>query len=224
MEECIYKGSCPTECKEDCVRKYKLDKMYEYTQIPLTLRKRITLKVNKEDKRDVEAFDKLKEFDDNIVVHVENGDNIYLHSGRSGIGKTSWALRIARDYLSRVCLKKKLDSPVILFISVPRYFSELKINISEESKYIKEVKDRIYKSDLVIFDDIGMRGLTQFEQEMLFCVLDDRLNHGKSNIFTSNMNPQELRKAYGERLYSRIISASKNNVIELFGSHDHRVD
>ena len=67
---------------------------------------------------------------------------------------------------------------------------------------------RIFDADIVVFDDIATKGITQFEAENLFSIIDTRMNMGKSNIFTSNIIPSQLNELLGPRLTSRIINLS----------------
>ena len=68
---------------------------------------------------------------------------------------------------------------------------------------------------MVIFDDIATKPATQFEADCLFTVIDNRMNEGKSNIFTSNLDPKYLTECVGQRISSRILYYSDN--IEFVG-------
>jgi DNA replication protein DnaC len=57
---------------------------------------------------------------------------------------------------------------------------------------------------------------SEFELTHLLNIIDNRLALGKSNIYTSNLNRQQLYNALGERLTSRIANMSID--IELHGS------
>lgn len=102
-----------------------------------------------------------------------------------------------------------------LFINVPRFLLALKDNISEHSDYINHIKANVLNADIVIWDEVGVKSLTVFEHENLLNLINTRLDENKSNIYTSNLNPDELREKVGDRLYSRIVNNSIN--IELFG-------
>ena len=60
--------------------------------------------------------------------------------------------------------------------------------------------------DLVVWDDIAIRKLTNFEQSYLTAIIDYRQNNIKSNIFTSNVLPKDLEVNVGSRLTSRLCS------------------
>ena len=103
---------------------------------------------------------------------------------------------------------KKEMEPIVLFISVPRFLLELKANISSKSDYIQHIMECVTKCDLVVWDDIGSKNGTEFEVSHLLSIIDQRINNGKSNIYTSNLNDEELHQLLGDRLYSRVYNYS----------------
>ena len=50
--------------------------------------------------------------------------------------------------------------------------------------------------------------MTDYEHQILFQYIDDRLNAGKSNIYTSNKNREQLEELIGDRLASRVYNCS----------------
>ena len=104
----------------------------------------------------------------------------------------------------------------MLFISVPKFLIQLKENIGKSSKYIEHIKEYVTDCDLVIWDDIGTKVGTEFELENLLNIISNRIDLGKSNIYTSNIDPSQLKERLGDRLHSRIVNASK--VVHLCGS------
>jgi DNA replication protein DnaC len=103
-----------------------------------------------------------------------------------------------------------------LFISVPRFLLALKDSISNKSSYIDYIKDNVLLADLVVWDDLGNKLGSEFELSHLLNIIDNRISLGKSNIYTSNLNRQQLYTALGERLTSRVANMSID--IELYGS------
>jgi DNA replication protein DnaC len=91
----------------------------------------------------------------------------------------------------------------------------IKDNIDEKSEYVSYIKKNVFNADIVIWDEIGTKSLTVFEQENIMSLINARIDAGKSNIYTSNLTDEELLKAVGKRLHSRISLTSKN--IELKG-------
>jgi DNA replication protein DnaC len=181
-------------------------------------KKRIALKVD-EDGTDLEQFKQLAAIENNIVNFINEGKNLYLHSANCGNGKSSWSIRLAQAYFNKIWARTEGKCRV-LFISVPRYLLAIKDNISNKNTYAEYIKENVLEADLVIFDDIAAKMGSEFELTHLLNIIDNRISLGKSNIYTSNLNRQQLYNALGERLTSRVANMSID--IELRGA-DKRV-
>lgn len=214
IKDCWMKNNCKDPCDSKlCIKLYKLNYIYEEAGVSLNMRQDIALRIDK-DNSDLKAFQKLKNIQNNIVDFVNDGRQLYIHSKQAGNGKTSWAIKLLNEYINNIWE----NSPLIcraLFINVPYFLLALKDNISTRSEYIQHIKDNILKCDLVIWDDIGTKSATPYEAENLLSMIEGRINGGKSNIFTSNLNDEELHLALGDRLYSRICNLDYN--IEFVG-------
>jgi DNA replication protein DnaC len=218
MSTCYLREICNgKDCESDfCLRKYKMDSLYSAALISESQKKHITLRLDA-DGTDFEQFKQLAEIEKNIVSFIEEGKNLYLHSGTCGCGKTSWSLRLIEAYFNKIWARSN-GSCRVLFISVPRFLLALKDNISNKSTYIEYIKDNVLEADLVVWDDLAakMTAGTDYEITNLLNIIDNRIALGKSNIYTSNLNRQQLYTALGERLTSRVANMSID--IELFGS------
>ena len=91
----------------------------------------------------------------------------------------------------------------------------LKDNIGNYNEYATYINENILKADLAVFDEIGTKSLTTFEAEHILNIVNTRVDQNKSNIYTSNLSPEELKECVGDRLYSRIVNYSVD--IEFFG-------
>lgn len=220
MSSCFLREVCSgKDCQKDfCLRKYKMDSLYSAALMTDSQKKHITLRVD-EDGTDLEQFKQLAAIEQDIVNFVNGGKNLYLHSAIPGNGKSSWSLRLAEAYFNKIWVRTEVKCRV-LFISVPRFLLAIKDNISVKSSYVEYIKENVFEADLVIWDDIATKASSEFEASHLLSIIDNRLTLGKSNIYTSNLNRQQLYAALGERLASRVANMSID--IELFGS-DKRV-
>ena len=198
-----------------CVKNFKLSKLYDNALISLKQRQRINW-FPTDSKEDANNFKYLASVESNIMNFVDQGGNLYIHSPITGNGKTSWALRLVQAYFNNVWLEASIEDCRALFINVPRYLLAIKDNISQKSDYVQYIKDHVLEADIVIWDEVGTKGLTQFEHENILNLVSVRIDAGKANIYTSNLNDEELHKFVGDRLYSRIVLLSDE--VELFGS------
>lgn len=211
-------GTCQSAEEPYCERLHKVDALFELAKIPPAHRKFQALFADKfhGNEMDREAFTALRDYLKSIEEHVNNGDNVYICSGTCGNGKTEWAYKLLKGYLGKIWAQSDLVCRG-LFVSVPRYFISLKENITSPNEYAIYVKDNIISADLVVFDEIGVKGLTEFEHEQLLNVINTRIDMGKSNIYTSNLTPTNLSMSVGDRLASRIINLTTNYQFEFKG-------
>ena len=216
MQKCYMYDRCnKKDCESDfCIRKYKMDSLYSAALMTENQKQHIALRVDA-DGTDLEQFKQLAGVEQNICKFIEEGKNLYLHSAIPGNGKSSWALRLIEAYFNKIWARSEAKCRV-LFISVPRFLLALKDNITNKSEYVEYIKENVLEADLVVFDDIAAKVGSEFELSHLLSIIDNRLALGNSNIYTSNLNRQQLYTALGERLTSRIANMSID--IELFGS------
>ncbi len=220
MSKCYLYDFCNhKDCEaEFCQRKYKMDSLYSAALMTESQKQHITLRVD-QDGTDLEQFKQLAAIEQDIVNFIKDGKNLYLHSAIPGNGKSSWSLRLAEAYFNKIWARTSGKCRV-LFISVPRFLLAIKDNISVKSSYVEYIKENVLEADLVIWDDLASKVGSEFELSHLLSLIDNRLVLGKSNIYTSNLNKQQLYTAIGERLASRVANMSID--IELFGS-DKRI-
>lgn len=223
-DKCWLKAECkkylditkPCECRDSdvfCIKLFKIEKLYDKAKLTSQQKQDIVLYADNNGV-DEDKFIQLLEIEKNIKTFVSNGDNLFIHSLITGNGKTAWAVRLLRSYLKSIWYSSELTCKG-LFISVPRLLIALKDNISTKSEYIEYIKENVLDADLVVWDEIGTKGLTQFEHENLLNFINTRIDSGKSNIYTSNLSSQELKTEIGDRLYSRVVNLSTD--IELKG-------
>ena len=216
MKDRCKKGLSNNECIENdifCKKLFKLEYLYQTSLLPMGRWKHEDLHLE-QSRVDEESFIYLSEVQKNIDKFVSNGDNLFIHSDITGNGKTAWAIRLIQTYLNSIWYKCDLTCKA-LFINVPKYLLAIKDNISQYNDYAIKIKDNVLVADLVVWDDIGTKVATSFEHENLLSIIDYRINESKSNIFTSNLSPADIKDFMGDRLYSRIINCS--TVIQFFG-------
>ena len=216
MSKCYLMSCCNgKDCNKDfCIRKYKMDSLYSAALMTETQKQHVVLKID-EDGTDLEQFKQLASIEQNISQFISEGKNLYLHSANCGNGKSTWSIRLAEAYFNKIWARTEPKCRV-LFISVPRFLLALKDNITAKNDYVEYIKDNVLEADLVIWDDIAAKMGSEFELTHLLNIIDNRLALGKSNIYTSNLNRQQLYTALGERLTSRIANMSID--VELSGS------
>lgn len=226
-EDCTVKYTCKVykdnECNFDdstCHRQFKLEYLFNESGLSEVQRRPFNLYLD-QDECDKNVFIELKEISKNIVEFVDNGKNLYIYSNTPGNGKTSWAIKLIQSYFHKIWTYSPFECKA-LFIHVPTLLLELKRNISRHSDYIDFIEERVMSADLVVWDDIATKSASEFEHEHLLSMIDRRMFDNKSNIFTSNISPNDISEALGDRLGSRIVN--KSQVKQLVGKDKRGVD
>lgn len=205
IQNCWYKRICTEQCSENCIRYKLMYSLFRQSNLPEALwnYKSLTCK-----DRDYQAFKKLQSKSDAILDFIEAGNNLYIYSENCGNGKTTWAIRLMYSYFDKIWHKSCFDCKA-LFVSVPKFLYNCKRSISQDVKGFEELCNLISEVDLVIWDDIGEMKASDYEHQILFQYIDDRINSKKSNIYTSNKNKEQLEDVLGVRLASRIYNCSE---------------
>ncbi|MBQ7040293.1 MAG: ATP-binding protein [Clostridia bacterium] len=130
----------------------------------------------------------------------KNGENLYMY-GSPGLGKT---------HLSGCIAKAVIDKGYSVFYQpaykIFRIFEDYKFN-SENKQLNKAHIDRIMNTDLLIIDDLGAEMSTSFTAEVLFDLINTRINSKQSTIISTNLDFPELETIYSERISSRIFGS-----------------
>ena len=220
-KDCPFKNTCKkylsNKCVDNdevCIKLFKLDFLYQNSLLSEHQRKYTPMRIDA-DGTDREEFTKLKFISEHIEEFVSKGKSLYIFSSKCGNGKTLWATRLIQDYFNSIWHKCDLSCKG-LFISVPKFLLALKDNISSKNDYVEHIKQNALDADIVVWDEIGTKAVTTFEHEHLLSLINARIDNNKTNIFTSNLSPIQLKESVGERLYSRVINLS--DIIEFKGS------
>ena len=95
-----------------------------------------------------------------------------------------------------------------LFINVDEFLMAKRTQIKNHNQRLEEMEKLIPTVDLVIWDDIGVTRLKEYDHQILFPLINSRIQNNKANIFTSNVIDEELYNNIGGRLGNRILDTS----------------
>lgn len=129
----------------------------------------------------------------------EKGGNLIFY-GPTSLGKT---------YLSNCIAKELLDQGYsVLYMTATRLFDQLLPNVLIKKTYSAEEMNQyeyLFQADLLIIDDLGTEFITDFTRPQLYQCINERLLSDKATIISTNMQLEDLRDVYDERLSARII-------------------
>lgn len=167
-----------------------------------------------------------------VLNRVQKTNRGIYFCGNTGTGKTTVAVTILNEYLiARVIQhlkgEKKIEVNPVLFIKLAEfqniYNSQFRgtPDMQNESamRYYK-FKQRMKEVDLLVVDDIALRGCPEGFQNELYEIIDWRATEDATTLFTSNVTYEELSEYVGERIASRILGMCGNQII--LKGKDHR--
>lgn len=129
-----------------------------------------------------------------------NGESLMLW-GEPGNGKTHLAAAIVNE------LSKK--GYIVVFQSVPELLQRIRSTFNSENKENEtQIMRALLECDLLILDDIGTEKTTEWVEEKLFNIIDGRYRKELPTLYTSNLEPKELKNQVGKRSYDRMVETS----------------
>ena len=139
-----------------------------------------------------DAYHVCKRFAANID---KSHDNLMIY-GPTGVGKTFLANCIAKSLIDTIHSVIHLDAPAFFKKLADDHFH----NSSEDDA------SGFYDCDCLIVDDLGAELTNNFVISSLCECIEHRRLSGKATVFTTNLNPSEIKLQYMDRTFSRLIS------------------
>lgn len=125
--------------------------------------------------------------------------------GGTGTGKTYLSRAVAGEFE-----KKGFDSTFISAFNLSNTFMKYFLDFNEENvDYLTPLID----CDLLVIDDLGAEIVKNVTEKFLVNLLNERNAFHKLTIITTNLNAEEIKNIYGERVSSRIIDKNASKII-----------
>ena len=122
-----------------------------------------------------------------------------LFTGSTGLGKTFLANCVAAEAIKQGESVIYQTAPILLDKMVDYKF---KFNKTEAER---EEYEKIFDVDLLILDDLGTEAMNSAKFSELFNILNTRLLKNKKILISTNLTPQEIKREYEERIFSRFV-------------------
>lgn len=138
-------------------------------------------------------YDALTTFADNFSG---TDDPSWLLMGNTGLGKTHMTSSVAMEVI-----RKGFD---VVYMTAGSLFSVFERQRFGEGRIGDGTDDQFYETDLLIIDDLGTETANQFTLSCLYNIINNRMINGKSTIINTNLNREDIRKRYTDRIASRL--------------------
>lgn len=137
----------------------------------------------------------MKNYVNNFTEFKKDGKGLLLH-GTVGTGKTYLAACIANSLIDKGFRVKMTN------------FARLTNQIQGMFDGKQEFIDSLNQYSLLILDDLGAERKSEFMQEMVFNIIDNRYRSGLPFIVTTNLTTDEIKRPQDvgySRIYDRIL-------------------
>ena len=132
-----------------------------------------------------------------------------LLTGPAGTGKT---------FLTHCIAKALLDACYsVIYLSAAELFEIFSSHEFQDDREPEEelMYHHIYDCDLLIIDDLGTEVANNFTMSRLFSCINERARTNRPVVISTNLNLEQIRNHYSERISSRLISNYR--ILTLYG-------
>jgi DNA replication protein DnaC len=190
--------------KCSCFKQYEISYLYASSNLHEILEKNNFSLLSRHyytSEESLEHFDKAVENCRKFIDQFGQDYRNMMFYGTVGTGKSFLSGCIAKELLDR-------GTSILYFSAVQLFQSLLNASYSTDKSELNRLYDTLFSSDLLIIDDLGSEHVTDYTRSQLFQILNERALRQKPFLLSTNLDLQELREVYYDRIFSRLIDNS----------------
>jgi len=179
------------------------------------------------DEENRQQYEQGKRIVETIDEHLKNGTIVYIFGDPARAEKRQVsAYGTGKTYLTN-CMGNELTrmQKQAIYVTEDKLFEEIKATYSRDSAESEsDVLFRYYNVPILMIDDLFKSKSTEWTEDKIFHLLNQRMEPGKVTIINSNFAPNRIHQTFsknGPAISSRILGQSI--LIELIG-RDRRRD
>ena len=154
-----------------------------------------------------EIMTSVRDYLERYAATFSAGAKSLIMFGKTGLGKTHLSLAVVNRLLDR--------GFSVYYDSAQGILDRLEKEHFHRGNRDDELQEDLYKSDLLVIDDLGTEMTTAFTLSALYQLVNERINDGLPTIFSTNLTPAELEATYSQRLTSRILGTC--DILQFYG-------
>lgn len=122
------------------------------------------------------------------VLNKKSNKGLYIY-GYLGVGKTYEAIALSNNLV--------LKGYKVAFVKVSNFINEVRKLVASDSDLFDSYMNKLKKVDYLFLDDIGSESVSSFSRDdVLFNILDYRMENKLTTFFTSNLSKEDLKEHY----------------------------
>lgn len=236
--ECVYREVCkqPNKDKLACLMLARYNRVYRGAKIPKLYQNRTIDDISLDDIGGNKA-EMIQKYSTITVRAVGMGKSLYFYSEPTegnplgtGTGKTTIACALMNSYIRDYVWETVKNGQSI--DKLPAYFlncSTLQngynkmFRVDSASAEYYSMKQYAMDCNLLILDDIAIRGCSEGFMCELYDIIEHRVSNNKTTFYTSNVDLDQLSVLLDQRIASRICGSPETCALVLVYGDDHRV-
>ena len=142
------------------------------------------------------AYNQAFKYAVNIQENIKEGRGLIIF-GKPGNGKTHLVAAITNKAIQ--------ERYTVIFERVPRLLAKLRNTYNGGTVNEGEIVDALIRSDLLILDDAGAEKCSEWTEQSLYTIIDERYTEELATIVTTNSDLEELERKIGPRSMDRLL-------------------
>jgi len=147
------------------------------------------------------AYKIVYEYAKDLPQKLATGQGLLLF-GPPGCGKSYLVAAVARQAIS--------NGSSVLFERAPKLLMRLRAAFSSQNSASElEMIEALGKVDLLVIDDLGAEKRTEWSEQAIYTIIDERYSNHQPILITTNLSLEELEQKIGSRTMDRLVGSCR---------------